>query len=78
MTPDVQQGVETPAEIAAKPPPRAAEERVYGLFQTMDELQTRHGGRRAAYKDRVLHVAAALAGGSLLFAAVYAVILFLE
>lgn len=77
MTLDTEQRIETPAETAAKPPPRAGEERGYRLFQTMDELRTRHGGAQRT-KHRILHAAAALAGGSLLFAVLYAVILFLE
>ncbi len=77
MTRDTEERIETPAETAAKPPPSTAEERGYRLFQTMDELRVRHGSA-AGTKDRLLHAAAALVGGSLLFAALYAVILFLE
>ncbi len=79
MTLDTEQRIETtaPAETVAKPPPRTTEERRYHLFQTMDELRDRHG-TAARTKYRLMHIAAALAGGSLLFAALYAVILFLE
>jgi hypothetical protein len=76
MTLDTEQRIETPAKSAAKPPPRAVESG-YHLFQTMDELRTRHGVAWRT-KERTLHVAAALGGGALLFAALYAVILFLE
>jgi len=77
MTLDTEQRIETmaPAESAAKPPPPS--ERGYRLFQTMDELHVRHGTATRT-KDRVMHAAVAFVGGSLLFAALYAVILFLE
>lgn len=77
MTLDTEQRIDTPGEAAAKPPPRTAEDRGYRLFQAMDELSARHGtGVRTEH--RLLLAAAALAGGSLLFAALYATILFLE
>ncbi len=77
MTLDTEQRIATPAKTAAKPAPRAVEESEYRLFQTMDELRTRHGGARST-KERILHAAAALAGGSLLFTGLYAVVLFLQ
>jgi hypothetical protein len=77
MTIDTEQRIETSAETAGKPPPRTAEDRGYRLFQTMGELRARHG-TGARTKHRLLHAAAALAGGSLLFATLYAIILFLE
>jgi hypothetical protein len=77
MTADTEQRIETPAKTAAKPSPRAAEQTGYRLFQTMDELRTGHRGAWRT-KERILHVAVALAGGALLFAALYAGILFLE
>jgi len=77
MTLDTERCIDTPAETAAKPAARTAEGRGHRLFQTMDELRARHG-TVARTKHRLLHAAAALAGGSLLFAALYAIILFLE
>lgn len=79
MTLDTEQRIETtaPAETAAKPPPDVQTERGHSLFQTMDELRARHGNAEGT-KERVMHAAAALIGGSLLFAALYAAILFLE
>ncbi len=79
MTLDTEQRIErtAPAETAAKPPPPAGGERSYRLFQTMDELRTRNGNRTDT-KQRMMQAAAALIGGSLLFAALYAVILFVE
>ena len=79
MTLDTEQLIETtaPAETVAKPPPDVQTERGHSLFQTMDELRASHGNAEGA-KERVMHAAAALIGGSLLFAALYAVILFLE
>ena len=79
MTLDTEQRIEraVPAQKAGKPPPQVGEERGYRLFQTMDELRARLGNRTGT-KHWVMHAAAALIGGSLLFAALYAVILFLE
>lgn len=62
------------AEACAKPPPRVSDLR---LFQTMDELRARHG-ETTAMKQRIMHAAGALLAGTLLFAALYGVILFLE
>ena len=77
MTLDTEQRIDTPAETTATPPPRTAEDRRYHLFQTIDELRARHGPC-VHTKHRLLNAAAALAGGWLLFAALYAIILFLE
>ncbi len=79
MTFDTEQHIETtaPAASAAKPPPPLGEERGYRLFETMDELRARHGNATGR-KHRMMHAAAALLGGALLFASLYAVILFLE
>lgn len=77
MTLDTEPCIDTPAETAATPAAHTAEHRGYRLFQTMDELRARHG-TITRMKHRLLHAAAALAGGSLLFAALYAIILFLE
>jgi hypothetical protein len=77
MTLDTERPVEptAPAENSAKPPLHP--ERGHRLFQTMDELHVRHGNATHT-KDRVMRAAVAFIGGSLLFAALYAVILFLE
>jgi hypothetical protein len=79
MTHDTEQRIKgtVPAETVAKPPPQVGEERDAGLFQTMDELRARHSNGMGA-KHRIMHAAAALVGGSLLFATLYALILFLE
>lgn len=66
-----------PAETVVKPPPQVGEERDDRLFQTMDELRARHSNGMGT-KHRIMHAAAALVGGSLLFAALSALILFLE
>lgn len=79
MTLDTEQRIQStaPAEASAKPPPVTTEDCGYRLFQTMDELNARHGNAFGT-NQRMMHAAAALIGGSLMFAALYAVILFLE
>lgn len=79
MTFDTEQRIEptAPAETNVKPPPYAGEESGHHLFQTMDELRARHGNPTGR-KHRTTYAAVALVGGSLLFVALYAVILFLE
>lgn len=79
MTLDTEQRIErtASAQAAERPPPPAAGERGYRLFQTMDELRARHGDASGT-KHRVMNAAAALIGGALLFAALYTVILFLQ
>jgi hypothetical protein len=79
MTLDTEQRIETtpPAETSAKPPPHFGGDRGYRMFQTMNELRGRHGTAPGA-GHRVMHTALALTGGALLFASLYAVILFLE
>lgn len=79
MTLDTEQRIETtaPAESSAKPPPYIEGERAHRLFQDIEELHVRHGNARRT-KDRVMHATVALVAGSLLFAALYAAILFLE
>ena len=74
---ETEQRIETTAPIdsTAKPPPHP--ERVCRLFQTIDELHARHGNATRT-KDRVMHAAAAFIVGSLLFAALYGVILLQE
>ena len=76
---DTEQRMQTtmPAETAAKPPPDILDEKRYQLFQTMEGLRSRHGEMQGT-KDRLVHAAAAIIGGSVLFAALYALILFLE
>lgn len=66
-----------PAEASGKPPPHIREEHGYSLFQSMDQLRVRHGDA-ASTGRRMMHGAVALSAGLLLFAALYAVILFLE
>jgi hypothetical protein len=63
-----------PAEACAKPPPRVSDLR---LFQTMDELRSRHG-EATGMKQRIMYAAGALLAGTLLFAALYGLILFPE
>ena len=79
MTLDTEERMETtaPAESAAKPPPVPKQGRGAHLFQTMAQLRARHG-QAMCPKGRAMHVAVALLGGAMLFAALYAVILFLE
>jgi hypothetical protein len=66
--------VTAPAEACAKPPPLITEEL---LFPTIDELRTRHVEPREMV-DLVTHAAVALVVGTLLFAALYCLILFME
>ena len=79
MTLDTEQRIEPtpPLETSAKPPPRFEGEPSDRLFQTLDELHRRHGTAPGT-EHRVMHTAVALIGGALLFASLYAVILFLE
>jgi hypothetical protein len=63
-----------PAEVYTKPPPRVSDLR---LFQTMDELRARHGEPKGM-RQRIMHAAGALAAGTLLFIALYGIILSLE
>ena len=79
MTFDTEQRIETtPAvETSAKPPPHFEGDRSDRLFQTVDELHGRHGTAPGA-GHRVMNTVVALIGGALLFASLYAVILFLE
>lgn len=77
MTLDAEQRIKgmVPAESVAKPPPHAGEERDDRLFRTVDELRARHSdGVRT--KPGMMHAAAAFVRGPLLFASLYAVILF--
>ena len=79
MTSDTEQRIEptAPAETNMKPPPHVGEESGHHLFQTMDELRARHGNPMGP-RHRTTYAAVALVGGSLLFVALYAAILFLE
>ena len=78
MTLDTEERIDQTAleENSAKPPPHIGEEVGHGLFQSMDELRVRHGNT-AGGKQRLVHAAAALLAGLLLFIALYTVILFL-
>lgn len=67
----------TDSVAPAGTPPRAAAEGGLRLFQTMDELRARHGGA-AGTKQRMIRLVTALFAGSLLFGALYFVILFSE
>ena len=79
MRVDTEQRIETTpvVETSAKPPPHFEGDRSDFLFQTVDELHGRHGTSPGA-GHRVMNTVVALIGGALLFASLYAVILFLE
>lgn len=79
MTQQTEQRAEemTVRAILAKPPPRESERCETQLFQTMDELRVRHGNLPAT-KDRLYLWGGGLLVGSLVFGALYLMILFLE
>jgi hypothetical protein len=60
-----------------KPPPLESELRGKQLFQAIDELHVRHGNLPAT-KDRLYLWGGGLLVGSLVFGALYLMILFLE
>lgn len=64
-------------EVLAKPPPPIEEGRETPLFQTMDELHVRHGNLPAT-RDRLYHWGGGFLIGSIVFGALYLMILFLE
>ena len=78
MALNTEQGMEktVPAD-AAEFPPQVGKDCGPRLFQTIDELSARHGNATGT-KHRMMQAAVALIGGSLLFAALYALILLLE
>lgn len=74
------QQIEHAEEMAVtrtKPPPPESELRGRQLFQTIDELHVRHGNLPAT-KDRLYLWGGGLLVGSLVFGALYLMILFLE
>lgn len=79
MTLDTEQRTDRMAPVAAiaKPPPHTMEEQGGSLFQSMDELRTRHADAEGT-GQRIMQWAMALLTGLLLFAILYGVILFLE
>jgi hypothetical protein len=79
MTRQTEERVEekTVTTMLANPPPPASERRETQLFPTMDELRVRHGNLPAT-KDRLYLWGGGLLVGSIVFAVLYLMILFLE
>jgi hypothetical protein len=78
MTQQIEHAEETALTTTrTKPPPPESGMRGRQLFQTIDELHVRHGNLPAT-KDRLYLWGGGLLVGSLVFGALYLMILFLE